>query len=188
MRWQVKVRLNFRRQKKGQTANSLTHYRINTRRPRHTLTHLFSVNTISRRVYSEGENLKEKRLGSERRHDSCSVSLCWDFSEGASERAAAQRKRWETDTPSSPCEWKQADGELSEGGIDGKSRGMRDEREKWQVVFSLRSLCPISLSGLQLRFSSVVRMSLLSRSHLSIFLCGGKEKKKIKKLLYFFFF
>ena len=50
----------------------------------HTHTQLFSVNTISRCFYSERETSRRKRLRSERRHDSCSVSLCWDFSEGVS--------------------------------------------------------------------------------------------------------
>lgn len=63
------------------------------------------------------------------------TTAAWTLSVGilARKRRGAWRKRWEnnsseTKIPSFLCEWKQADGEFSEEGIDRK-RG-RDERLK----------------------------------------------------------
>lgn len=78
-------------QKKGLTAvpphiTVFTHEYFVTLSLKHTYTHCTFLSEYSTMLFPpEGEPV-EKKLRSELKHDSCSVSLCWDFSEGESGR------------------------------------------------------------------------------------------------------
>lgn len=121
--------------------------------PSHAHTHTpYSVNTVSCCFYSRGEP-EEKKLRSELKHDSCtlSLSLCWDYSEGESwrlEEALGERLTSEKMMQSFLCEWKLADGEFSEEGIDREREGGKRDEMKEQsgsIFLSLLFYCPIRL-------------------------------------------
>lgn len=167
----------FRRQKRS---NRKQFDRVNTRRPRRTLTHHFSVNTISRRFYSEGET--SRRRGSDLNEGttaapSLSVGIL------AKERGRGGRQ------DSSGDKHTELPARVETGRWRVKRRRYRREEkrdERWKREVTGRLFSPLSLPHKSLWFPAEILLCSGNVSSQQVSLINislwweGKKRKKFK--------